>query len=82
MLNQADGGSGGGLLVERWGEGWFTGTNWFANKSTLEWPTNVNVQVKERSTQKRISICDFQELHEYRRTCNSLRKHPVVRIGH
>lgn len=39
-------GQGAGCLSR--GGGWFTGTNWFANKSTLEWSTKVNVQVKER----------------------------------
>lgn len=33
---------------------------------SLQWSTKVNVQVKEMSIQKRIYLCDFQEIHEDR----------------
>lgn len=64
MLNQVDGGSGGGLFVERWGEGWFTGTNWFADKSAMVHEGKRSSQRDESSETD--SLCDFQEIHEDR----------------
>lgn len=64
MLNKVDVGSGAGCLSR--GGARDALQELIGLPISLQWSKKVNVQVKEMSIQKRISLCDFQEIHEDR----------------